>query len=369
MKKKTHEEYVMELTIKNPNLEVMGEYINARTKILHKCIVCNHEWFCLPNHALNSRSCPMCNGSVRYSHKEYVEKVSKVNPNIKVIGEYSGVRIKIAHYCIKHDIYFDILPSHVLKGCGCNRCKSEKISNANGKTHEQYVEELSFVNPNTIVLEEYSGANSPILHMCLKHNTEWLISPNNALHGNGCDKCRGEKIADKARNTHDYYLDRVADINQNIEVIEKYVDASTKIIHKCKIDGYEWYATPHCILRGTGCPKCNKSYGENSIELYLMDNDIDYIYQYKFDDCKDKRLLPFDFYLPEYNTCIEYDGVQHFEPTDFSGKGKEWANKQLEYTQRHDQIKNEYCKNNNIKLIRIPYYADIEEELNNFLFI
>ena len=96
---------------------------------------------------------------------------------------------------------------------------------------------------------------------------------------------------------------------------------------------------------------------------------IKYTPQKRFDDCKDIKPLPFDFYLSDYNTCIEYDGQQHFEPVDFSGKRENLAQQQFEKTQYHDKIKNKYCEDNNIRLLRIPYFKNIEEELNNFLFI
>ena len=66
--------------------------------------------------------------------------------------------------------------------------------------------------------------------------------------------------------------------------------------------------------------------------------------------------MPFDFYLPDFNILIEYDGQQHFKPIDFAGKGEEWAIKNMLETQRRDNIKTQYCKDNNIKLIRIPYF-------------
>ena len=72
--------------------------------------------------------------------------------------------------------------------------------------------------------------------------------------------------------------------------------------------------------------------------------------QYSFIDCKNNIALRFDFYLPEHNTCIEYDGIQHFKPIKFfNGKAG------LLKTIKHDQIKNRYCQNNNINLIRIKY--------------
>ena len=79
--------------------------------------------------------------------------------------------------------------------------------------------------------------------------------------------------------------------------------------------------------------------------------------------------LPFDFYLPQLNKCIEYDGGQHYFPVDFAGKGMEHAEEQFRKTQYRDKIKNDYCKNNGISLLRIPYFKNVEEELNNFLFI
>ena len=87
--------------------------------------------------------------------------------------------------------------------------------------------------------------------------------------------------------------------------------------------------------------------------------------QYTFEDCKFYNVLPFDFYLPQYNILIEYDGIQHFEPIDFAGKGKEWAMNRFIDCVIRDTIKNEYCKKNNIKLIRIPYwdFDNIEEIL------
>lgn len=97
-----------------------------------------------------------------------------------------------------------------------------------------------------------------------------------------------------------------------------------------------------------GCE--HQSKGERWIREFLEMLDIEYVPQMKFEDCKNIRCLPFDFYLPKYNICIEFDGVQHFHPIKFWG-GEEM----FKYRQRNDQIKTEYCKKNNIRLIRISY--------------
>lgn len=98
-------------------------------------------------------------------------------------------------------------------------------------------------------------------------------------------------------------------------------------------------------------PRCSISTGEKSIRSWLIENDIKFIPEYTFIDCRDQRVLPFDFYLPDKNTIIEYDGKQHFEKNDYWG-----GESALRIVQHHDRIKNNYCSSNNINLIRIPYW-------------
>ena len=66
--------------------------------------------------------------------------------------------------------------------------------------------------------------------------------------------------------------------------------------------------------------------------------------------------MRFDIYCPDYNLAIEYQGKQHYEPVDFAGKGDEWAKYQFKVGQQRDNIKRQYCQQNNIKLIEIPYW-------------
>lgn len=97
------------------------------------------------------------------------------------------------------------------------------------------------------------------------------------------------------------------------------------------------------------------------IKNYLEDNNISYISQYYCDDCRDVMPLPFDFALLLINKFIlvEYDGKQHFEPIDFFG-GVEG----FELRKKHDEIKNKYCHDNKIQLVRIPYTMDDESIIN-----
>ena len=124
----------------------------------------------------------------------------------------------------------------------------------------------------------------------------------------------------------------------------------------------EFNQTPNKHLNGRGCPKCRYSKGEKKIYSILVKKDIKFETQKKFIDCKYKRFLKFDFYIPHINTCIEFDGEQHTRPINYWGGEKEFKK-----TQKRDQIKNEYCEKNNIKLYRIKYNENIEKILN-FLF-
>lgn len=97
------------------------------------------------------------------------------------------------------------------------------------------------------------------------------------------------------KKTHEEYVADVNKINPNIEVIDRYVNTNTKILHHCKIDDCTWYAVPSNILNGKGCPQCNISHGEKSVKLWLDSHGVKYMQQKAFDDCCDIKPLPFDF--------------------------------------------------------------------------
>lgn len=370
MRKKTHEEYVAELAIKNPNIEVIGTYAGATTKIEHHCLIHDVYWDIRPHDAIRGCGCFKCRGekianSERKTHEQYVLELIAINSDIVVVDEYIDGQTPILHHCMRHDTDWMAAPHNVLQGKGCPSCKGEKISSKKSKSHEQYVEELKIVNPNVIVIGEYVNTKTKIKHRCLVHNIDWDVSPDCALQGGGCIECWKEKLHLFHARTHEEYVAELRIVNSNIIAVEQYINANTPILHRCLVDGNEWCATPSSIIYGgCGCPKCNESNGERCVRIWLENNDFKYIRQKAFKDCCDKHVLPFDFYLPDYNTIIEYDGKQHYEPIEYFG-----GQKTFEYTQKHDRIKNEYCKNHNIKLLRIPYYKNVEEELNNFLFI
>lgn len=140
-----------------------------------------------------------------------------------------------------------------------------------------------------------------------------------------------------------------------------------RIWWKCSTCKNEWVATVISRhQRNTGCPKCRIKYskGEEKIKEFLKFRKIEYIFQKKFKNCKYKRELPFDFYLPSLNLCIEYHGEQHYKILRNNYLGNESV---FKIRKIRDKIKGEYCKNNNIKLLVISYleYDDINKILGD----
>jgi len=143
----------------------------------------------------------------------------------------------------------------------------------------------------------------------------------------------------------------------------KYRNLKSKVEIICSKHG-SFFQMPFHHISGCGCPKCalekNFSKGESKIKDFLEKNNIFFKSQYIFEKCKNIKVLPFDFYLPDKNILIEYDGEQHYKPVKHFGGKKTFIK-----TQKRDKIKNEFAKKEKINLIRISYknFKSIEEIL------
>lgn len=191
--------------------------------------------------------------------------------------------------------------------------------------------------------------------------TDMLTRKNRPTQSCGCLQ------KDVARDTLKTYIDTISPhIGDNIFgfIVEDIKLEPTNngqneswIYAKCPVCGKrDWYKK-HSIQsdgkRSCGCT--NYSYGELKIQQILSENNIEYEREKVFPDLKDINFLRFDFYLPRYNTCIEYDGEQHYRPINFGGRSDEESKQEFQKTQKRDALKNEYCLQHHIALIRIPY--------------
>jgi len=129
---------------------------------------------------------------------------------------------------------------------------------------------------------------------------------------------------------------------------------------------YEWYASVDSRSRGTDCPYLSSSKAERLVYSLLKKMKVEYVAEKKFEECKDKLPLPFDIYIENSKVIIELDGIQHFTNIFYDNYET--------ITLPHDCIKNIFCKNNDIVLLRIPYIYDpvkdkefIEKLVMNFI--
>ena len=164
--------------------------------------------------------------------------------------------------------------------------------------------------------------------------------------------------------------------NRNDKFPHEYCpNSNKKAWWKCYKGNHEWEATINSRNNGNGCPECNESKGEKQLDYILSKYNFPHSSQYTFDDLRGigGGLLKFDvpIFWDEEKTqlrlLIEYDGRQHYEWIEG------WITKDgFETLQIHDERKNVYCENNNIKLIRIPYWhfdnieSILQKELNLF---
>ena len=148
-----------------------------------------------------------------------------------------------------------------------------------------------------------------------------------------------------------------------MEISKKQRHTTPTITFKCGECG-EIFETSYSAFKAGKfrCSKCSNSISlfEYKTKEFLDSLNIKYIKEYSFYDCKDILPLPFDFYLTDLNKIIEIDGQQHFVEKAFF-HNREVAD--FTKTLLHDNIKNEYCKKNNISIIRIPYYDFNKEEI------
>lgn len=147
-----------------------------------------------------------------------------------------------------------------------------------------------------------------------------------------------------------------------------YVGSLNNLLFHCLVCHKEFLMTWAGATQGRECFNCQKTKGERRISEWLDKTNIDYVYQKRFDDCRNINTLPFDFgiFLNKKWKLIEFQGGQHYFPVDFFGEGIEKAKLNFKEQVKRDKIKKRYCKDNNIRLIVIPYwkYEKIESILN-----
>lgn len=351
-KRRTTEEFINEMKVVNPNIKILGEYINNRTPIQYQC-ECGDVYFKAPESLLNGQKCRKC-GVLTTAKKrtitqeKFIERMKIVNPKIKILEEYINNRTKI-RYCCECGIEATAKPGFLLNGGKCMNCGRISTAKKGKITHEQFVERMYEVNPNIKILGEYVDCRTNVKFLCVCGDENYAL-PFVLLRGGLCKKCGIKKAQKSMTNSNEDFIERMYKVNPQIEILEEYKGTHIKLKYRCECGSIN-YSTPHILLAGHKCPFCKKNYGENKVLDFLQNNKINFIRQYTFNDCKYKGVLFFDFYLTKENICIEYDGEQHYRAVAYFGGEEDFKERQI-----RDGIKNDYCNKNNINLIRIPYW-------------
>jgi len=408
MRKLTQEDFIYKCKEKHGDKYDYSKvfYINISTKVK---IVCKYhgEFEQIAKNHKDGQGCPSCYGDLniskyefinKYGRKEYdyslIEKTLRIKSSIKIIDK----KTKLVYVQLADHHKRNIKPSKIESNSLVKKLKevhnnnfeyvieketyysTDKIKIINRKTKDEFHyrvdRHLSGMKPNKVTLNyflikskelhgekyDYSliksiTANSEKVEIiCKEHGIFKQRVSNHINLSDGCPKCVGvgkwntDLLIKEFKKVHNDKFDYS-------KVEFKNVDKKVEII--CKEHG-SFYQNIHKHLNGQGCRFCeSNSKGEEYVKMWLDELNIKYIRQHSFDTCRYINRLSFDFYLPEHNMCIEFDGKQHFEPVDIFGGITEFNNRKL-----RDNVKNKWCLNNNINLIRIKY-----NEINKIKYI
>ena len=325
------------------------EYCRTRDKLKMECPK-GHIIERRFDHFKNTHTCPKCSGNAKLTYNEVKSYIE--SQGYKLISDsYKNNSTKLIVECPKHGV-FKIRFNDLKNGQRCPKCamdsRKEKLTYSYDYV-KKYVEKEGY----ELISKEYKNAKVDKLKIkCPKHGI-FEMRFGNFTQGQRCPKCGIKHRADMARNDYEYVKGYIESYGYKL-LSSKYINNSEKLKIQCN-KGHIFYMKFNNFKTGNRCLICEQSSGESEINKFLENNNFNFISQYRFKDCKFKYALPFDFYLPNYNCCIEFDGEQHYEIVKHFGGLNGFIERKI-----RDTIKTEYCKNNNIKLIRIPYW-----EINN----
>jgi protein-arginine kinase activator protein McsA len=256
-----------------------------------------------------------------------------------------------------------ILSRNSCKGCSKGRKR---------RSTQDFIQQAVLVHGDlyNYDLVEYINSSTKVKIVCNKCNKIFEQIPRNHTYGHGCQSC-SMKINNILihRSSKDEFIEKAKKVHgdkYNYDLID-YVNNKIKVKILCNNCNKIFEQIPSSHTRGRGCPSCKQSEGEVKIKKYLLQNNIAFTPEKKFESLKNIIALKFDFYLDDINLLIEYDGEGHYFPC--FGSTQEQKQKNLEDCQRRDKIKNEWALKNNIPLLRIPYwdFDRIEELIKAFI--
>jgi len=180
------------------------------------------------------------------------------------------------------------------------------------KTQEDFIQAARKIHGNLYDYSkvEYINSTTKVIITSKVHG-DFLQQPDHHLSNRGCPICGYQKRAHSTRRSFQETIDDCNKVHNNKYDYSKvvYINNKTKVCIICPEHGEFWQSIVNHLFKRSGCPKCNQySKGEKIIESWLIEKGFLFIPQKRFEECKNKKCLHFDFYIPKTNTCIEYDG-------------------------------------------------------------
>ncbi len=256
---------------------------------------------------------------------------------------YLNGRTKVKIVCREHGVFEQLPKNHLYLNQECPVCVGKGKSNIG-----RFITGVKNVHGDKYDYSDviYVNNRSKIKIICPEHGM-FQQTPTRHLSGDGCPSCNGGIVLDVNE-----FIERAVLLQGKTYDYSEcvYINSQTKIKIICSEHGI-FRMKPNNHLSGQGCPECgNKSFGEKYVGEWLNQHSINFEKQKTFSECKNERLLRFDFYLSNENMLIEYDGEQHYKPINFFG-----GENGLKYIRNNDKIKTNFAKDNDIKLLRIKY--------------
>lgn len=367
-KRLTNEEWISKAKNKFPNLDFSNtQYINKRSNITVRCPI-HGEFTSMAGGFMETKyGCPKCgheqsNQKRMTSQEDYISKI-KIAYNSKYDCSkvvYKGSKDKITLVCPKHG-EFQIRADNFNANC-------PKCSQSYKRNHEEFVQELKEKFPSIEIIEgKFETVRSILTFKCSECGNMWESTPAHILASKyGCSKCAHVNAKIPNRMKSEDFLKKIREISPEIEILSEYTTSRNRIKCRCSKCNNEWNPKAIYLLQGYKCPKCSKQNrgfrNEQVIINYLNNKNINFICQFKITKpFEGRNYIEIDFYLPDYNLFIEYNGKQHYVPIEYFGGEIAFKNR----VKRDENLRN-YCKENNINLLEIRYDQNIEEKLDEY---
>lgn len=336
------------------------EYTKSSIKSVIICPI-HGKFYKSPNkHISSMQSCASCNNH-HFITNEYIDNfLLQYNKQIQRIDNCVTSNVKIKWKCLIDTCCYEwqTTPAKIIhRGDSCPQC-SHRLPLSNQVIDNRLKDKL------IKRLGDFINVTTPTLFRCLNCQNEWEAEPRRIIHQNcGCPEC--STLKPWTNNEFDDLL-----IDRNIKRLGSYVNSKKPIEFECQIQGcaHKWFACPSSILSGSGCPKCNRpGQNEKTVLKFLEESGMPFQWQVKITnfDPKETHRYKVDFYLTALNLIIEYNGIQHYQPTGFSSNID--AAKAFKSQQVRDNYVRCFCKYNNINLLEIDGRKYKGKKLEKFL--